>query len=117
MKVLTIFVSLIISLAWLWGMYHLVRTPLELAIFVISVVVFAILWFWVIRLEYAGNAQADVWKKRIGSIATLLQIAYIVVRIIDVKSYESPVLIILAISIFGLSAYWGFRLVKDKVFD
>ena len=117
MKVLTILASLMIALAWLWGVYHLVRTPMELAIFVISVVVFAILWFWVIKLEYASNTQADIWKKRIGSVASVLQIAYIIVRIVDVKSYEIPVLIILATSFFGISVYWGFRLVKDKVFD
>ncbi|MEW5941193.1 MAG: hypothetical protein AB1750_16135 [Chloroflexota bacterium] len=117
MKILTIFISLMIAFAWLWGVYHLVITPLELAIFVVSLVVFAVLWFLVIRFEFANNDQAELWRNRIRSCVVVFQLAYLVLHILEIETYENLILITLATSFFGAFIYWGYRLVKDKVFD
>ena len=117
MKFLITVGSLIISFVWLWIIHHLVITPQELLVFVLSIIVFTILWFLVIRLEYSGNESAGVWRKNLGYFVFSFQFAYIIFRILKLQAYENFAFIIFTTSLFGAPILGGYKLIKDKVFD
>jgi len=117
MRILINLVSLIISFVWLWILNHLVVTPLELLVFVLSIIVFTVLWFFVIRAEYSGNESAKARRKNLGYVVFSFQFAYIIFRILNLQVYENLAFIIFTTSLLGLPVLGGHQLIKDKVFE
>ena len=115
MKTLTVIVSFALALAWLWGAYQAVTTPIDEMIYAVSVVIFAVLWFAAIWLKRSGVQHGDRWLKGMGYFFFAVLIAYLILQAFHLEPYVYQVGIVSLVSWFGIFIVAGYRLIENKV--